>query len=270
MAEGKEREFDLISMGRAAYDLYAKEIGVPFVEVESYVAYVGGCPANIADIALTIDDVLNAPISSCKVLLISGTGLSRNPSRDATVLAAEQARAAGTAVFFDFDLRTDQWYDPRSFGIAVRSLLPMIDVAIGTEDEIKAVVMKDAAQISVVDSQVSGADVSGDLDVGVQLVLELGSEVVVVKRGERRASVFTADGGSIYAPGFPVEIYNTMGAGDAFASGLIYSYIKGWDWYKAARFANANGAIIVTRHGCSNFMAYEAEVMKFIEERGGF
>ena len=71
-------------------------------------------------------------------------------------------------------------------------------------------------------------------------------------------------------PGFPVEVYNVLGAGDAFAAGFIYGIVKGWDYYKAARMGNAGGAIVVTRHGCANFMAYEEEALKFIAERGGF
>jgi 5-dehydro-2-deoxygluconokinase len=94
---------------------------------------------------------------------------------------------------------------------------------------------------------------------------------LVVKRGAKGASVFLSEGGRVIdAPGFPVEVYNVLGAGDAFASGLIYGYLKGWDWYEAARMGNACGAIVVTRHGCANFMGYEAEVLQFIEERGGF
>src|SRR5919202_5270538 len=49
---------------------------------------------NCADTELTIDDVLAAPVTSSRVLLISGTGLSREPSRSATVFAAERARQA--------------------------------------------------------------------------------------------------------------------------------------------------------------------------------
>ncbi|HEX9893259.1 MAG TPA: PfkB family carbohydrate kinase, partial [Gemmatimonadales bacterium] len=70
--------------------------------------------------------------------------------------------------------------------------------------------------------------------------------------------------------GFPVEVYNVLGAGDAFASGLIYGTSKGWDWYKSARMGNACGAIIVTRHGCANFMPYEHEALEFVEQHGGF
>lgn len=225
---------------------------------------------NVADIQLSIDDVLAAPIADSRVLLISGTGLSKDPSRVATTLAAEQARAAGTGVFLDLDLRTDQWYDPRAYGVVVRSVLPLVDVVIGTEAEIKAVTLHEAGQMSVADSQVSSADVSGDLDAAIQAILERGPQMLVVKRGRHGASVAERGGPLVDVPGFEVEIYNTLGAGDAFASGFIYGYTKGWDAYKAARLGNASGAIIVTRHGCANFMPYEAETLAFVEEHGGF
>ena len=57
---------------------------------------------------------------------------------------------------------------------------------------------------------------------------------------------------------------------DGYAAGFIYGLVKGWDYYKSARMGNADGAIVVTRHGCANFMAYEEEALKFVEERGGF
>ena len=74
----------------------------------------------------------------------------------------------------------------------------------------------------------------------------------------------------IDAPGFPVQVFNILGAGDAFASGLLYGYVQGWDWYKAARLGNACGAIVVTRHGCASSMAFHDEALEFIAQRGGF
>ncbi len=92
----------------------------------------------------------------------------------------------------------------------------------------------------------------------------------MVKRGADGATVHLRSGEVITAPGFPVEVYNILGAGDAFASGFIYGRLKGWDWYKSARMGNANGAIVVTRHGCANFMGFEEEVLEFVASRGGF
>jgi 5-dehydro-2-deoxygluconokinase len=63
-------------------------------------------------------------------------------------------------------------------------------------------------------------------------------------------------------------VLNVLGAGDAFASGFIYGYLQGWAPEKAARFANAVGAIVVTRHGCANFMPTLEEVLAFMTQQG--
>jgi len=225
---------------------------------------------NCADMELTIDDALAAPIALSRALLISGTGLSREPSRSATVLAAEQAKAASTRVFLDIDFRPDQWHDPRAFGVAVRSLLPLVDVAVGTEDEVKAVALQDPALLSVERAQMSAARVKGDLAIAVKAVLGTGPQALVLKRGAEGARVYLPGGEVMDVAPFPVEVCNVLGGGDAFASGLIYGYLKGWDWHKSARLGNACGAIVVTRHGCANFMPYEQEVLDFIQQRGGF
>jgi 5-dehydro-2-deoxygluconokinase len=225
---------------------------------------------NAADIQLDIDDVLAAPLAEARVLLLSGTGLSKEPSRSATLLAAEQARAAGTVTVLDLDLRTDQWHDPRAYGVTMRAALPSIDVVVGTEDEIKAVTLREASQMSVIGSQVSSADVAGDLDAAIERILAGGPRVLVVKRGRQGASVVERGQPTVDVPGFPVEIYNTLGAGDAFASGFLYGYVQGWDLVQAARLGNATGAIVVTRHACANSMPTMGEVMAFVEERGGF
>jgi 5-dehydro-2-deoxygluconokinase len=68
--------------------------------------------------------------------------------------------------------------------------------------------------------------------------------------------------------GVTVEVLNVLGAGDAFASGFLYGYLQGWPLERAVRLGNACGAIIVTRHGCANFMPTLDEVTAFLAERG--
>jgi 5-dehydro-2-deoxygluconokinase len=333
-------KLDLITMGRSSIDLYANEVGAPFVDIKSFAAYVGGSPTNIAvgarrlglkaavltavgedpvgdfilkflkqegvetryitrkrgartsavvlgieppdkfplvyyrdncaDNQLNIDDVLATPIRECRVLEFSGTGLSKEPSRSANLFAAEQAKAAGATVVLDVDFRPNQWEDARAFGVTVRAALPLVDIVLGTEDECKAVTLTDPGQVNVTDSQISGARVAGDLVSAVAAMQRRGPRVIVVKRGEKGATVFANGHKPQDVPGFPVEVYNVLGAGDAFAAGFIYGLVQGWDLYKSARMGNAGGAIVVTRHGCANFMAFEAEALSFIEERGGF
>lgn len=229
---------------------------------------------NCADIELSINDVLATPIADSRALLITGTGLSKEPSRSATLFAAETARQAHTPVALDIDFRPDQWHDPRAFGVTLRSALRLVDIVIGTEDEINAAMLTDAAQVSLTHSQVSDAHVSGDINAAIHALLGLGPRVLAHKRGAFGSTVhLVSDPGhitKIEVPGFPVEVQNILGAGDAFASGFLYGFVKEWDWYKTARLANACGAILVTRHGCANFMPTYNEGMSFIQEHGGF
>jgi 5-dehydro-2-deoxygluconokinase len=229
---------------------------------------------NCADIYLTIDDVLATPIAESRVLLIAGTNLSKEPSRSATFFAAEMAHQAGTTVALDIDFRPDQWDDPRAFGVTLRSLLRLVDIVIGTEDEINAAMLTNQMQISLTHSQISDARVSGDIDAAISALLSLGPRVLAQKRGAAGSRVHLVTNGGLTSqidvPGFPVEVQNILGAGDAFASGLLCGFVKGWDWYKAARLGNACGAILVTKHGCANFMPTYDEVTAFIQDHGGF
>lgn len=333
------KTYDLLNMGRSSIDLYANDVGSPFVDITSFAAYVGGSPTNIsvgarrlglktalltavgqdpvgdfilhfleaegvetafiprkpehrtsavilgieppdkfplvyyrdncADINLTIDDVLAAPIHDCKVFQFAGTNLSKEPSRSATLFAAEQARKAGAKVVFDIDFRPDQWHDIRAFGVQVGAALRLVDVAIGTEDEINAAMLSDVRQMQLTHSQVSDTRVEGDTRHAVLRMLAGGLDAVVEKVGAEGARIHLPDETIIDAPGFPVEIYNILGAGDAFGGGFLYGYVNEWGWYRSARLGNACGAIVVTKHGCANFMPTMDEVLAFAVPYGG-
>ncbi len=227
---------------------------------------------NCADVELGIDDVLAAPVASSRVFQFAGTNLSREPSRSATMFGAELARSAGTEVVFDIDFRPDQWHDPRAFGVAARAVIRLADIVLGTEDEINAVMLTDPAQISLTHSQVSDTKVSGDIDKAIASILDLGPKAVIQKRGYQGCRVHLAEATGRKAfdvPGFPVEVYNILGAGDAFGAGFLFGYVQGRGWYESARIGNACGAIVVTKHGCANFMPTYDELMAFVEPYGG-
>lgn len=228
---------------------------------------------NCADIELTIDDVLAAPLTRCKVFQFAGTNLSKEPCRSATFFAAEQARAAGAEVIFDIDFRPDQWHDPRAFGVMARAILPLVDIVLGTDDEINAAILRDPAQITLTHSQVSDTKVAGNVDEAIARLLALGPGALVQKRGADGARIHLKQEPAgiepIDAPGYPVEVYNILGAGDAFAAGFICGRVRGMDWRQSGRLGAACGAIVVTKHGCANFMPTWDEVMAFVEDRGG-
>jgi 5-dehydro-2-deoxygluconokinase len=204
---------------------------------------------NCADRELTIEDVDRAPIADAEVVVVTGTGLSHEPSRAATLHAAKRARASATTVIVDIDYRPDQWPDRRTFATNVQGLLRQADIAIGTEDEAAAAMDCDKS------------------DDAAAAIVALGPRALVLKRGAKGATVYASREIADVAP-FPVEVLNVLGAGDAFASGFIYGLRQGWSLARSARVGNATGAIIVTRHGCANFMPTWPEVEAFVAERG--
>jgi 5-dehydro-2-deoxygluconokinase len=335
-----EKKYDVITYGRSSIDLYSANIGADFVDIQSFNAYVGGSPLNMAvgtrrlglrsalltgigedqigdfllnflnkegvetrfiarkpgfrtsavvlgiqppdnfplvyyrencaDSRVNIDDVINAHIGASRLFEISATALNIEPTRSAGFFAAEEAVRNNVPVVIDLDFRADQWHDARAFGITGRAYLRNCTIALGTEEEILATMLSDPNQIRIKNQQISAPEIRGNVDAAISAIMKLGIEALIVKRGAKGSSVFLKNGEVINVPGFPVEVVNVLGAGDAFASGFIYGYLHGWDWYKSCRMGNACGAILVTKPGCSNFNPTLAEVMQFIEEKGGF
>jgi 5-dehydro-2-deoxygluconokinase len=205
---------------------------------------------NCADLGLTIDHVREAPVTRSRLLFVTGTGLSEEPSRTATLYAAETARAAQTRVLVDIDYRSGLWPSEEVFGANLRALARFAHVAVGTEEEVRAATGCDAP------------------DAACRRMLALGIEAMVLKRGGHGSRVFTAAGPPVDIAPFEIDVVNVLGAGDAFASGFIYASLQGWSTAEAARLGNATGAIVVTRHGCANFMPTIPEVREFLAAQG--
>ena len=225
---------------------------------------------NAADSQVTIDDVQNSNVQEYKILLINGTALNIEPSRSSTFYATEVAVKNNVDVVLDLDFRADQWHDYRAFGVTMRAILPRVKIAIGTEEEILAAMMENVSQVEIKDQQMSAPEIKGDIDLAIKKILTSGVETLIVKRGEKGASIHSRDGTVTLVPGFPVEILNVLGAGDAFASGFLYGIINDWNLYKSCRMGNASGAHVVTQKGCANFMPTLEQSLDFINKNGGF
>ena len=225
---------------------------------------------NAADSQVTIDDVDLASIPDYRILLINGTAMNMEPSRSATFHAAEIASKNNVDVVLDLDFRADQWHDYRAFGITMRAVLPLVKIAIGTEEEILAATLENTSQVTIKHQQISAPEISGNINASIKRLLSTGIEVLIVKRGREGASIYKKEGTIEDVPGFPVDVLNVLGAGDAFASGFLYGILQGWDLYKSCRMGNASGAHVVTQKGCANFMPTLQESMNFIEKNGGF
>jgi 5-dehydro-2-deoxygluconokinase len=181
--------------------------------------------------------VINADIGTFRLFEISATALNIEPSRSAGFFAAEEAVRYNVPILIDLDFRADQWHDARAFGITARAYLRNCTIALGTEEEILATMLSDPDKIKIRNQQISAPEILGDINASIMAIMKLGIQALIVKRGAKGSTVFLKDSRVIDVPGFPVEVINVLGAGDAFASGFIYGYLNGWDWYKSCGWA---------------------------------
>ncbi len=207
---------------------------------------------NCADEALDVEDVEAISMSGIRALFVTGTGLSRDVSRAATLLAANRAQRSGALVVTDIDYRADLWPSADEFGIKLRELLGLSRLGIGTEEEARA------------------AMGTGDADDAAAAIIAEGLEIFVLKRGRVGCTIWSADREPEDVPPFEVDPISSLGAGDGFASGFLYGHLQGWPASRSAKLGNAVGAIVVTRHGCANFMPTLPEVEGFVQEHGGW
>jgi 5-dehydro-2-deoxygluconokinase len=174
-------------------------------------------------------------IRAARVFWTTGTGLSAEPSRVATLTALEARDGAGGITIHDLDHRPMFWTEESDAGAWGREALSHATVAVGNRDEV-------AVAVGTRDPhEASGA------------LLELGVQVAIVKQGPAGVLVRTADGVTEVPP-VAVEIVNGLGAGDAFGGALVFGLLEGWAPDRAVRLANAAGAYVAGRLACADDM----------------
>ncbi|MCX5578160.1 bifunctional 5-dehydro-2-deoxygluconokinase/5-dehydro-2-deoxyphosphogluconate aldolase [Kaistia terrae] len=216
-----------------------------------------------ADMALSEADIDEAFIASAEAIVVTGTHFSRPNSDAAQRKAIRIAKANGGKVVFDIDYRPNLWgLAGHGDGFAryvksdrvsdqLKSILPDCDLIVGTEEEIRIA---------------SGAD---DVLGALKTIRALSKATIVLKRGAMGCIVY--EGAipddleqGIVGEGFPIEIYNVLGAGDAFMSGFLRGWLKGEALETAATWANACGAFAVSRLLCSPEYPTWAELSYFL------
>ncbi len=219
---------------------------------------------NCADMALCEADVDEQLIASSQALLLSGTHLSTPSVAAASLKAVEYAQRHGTKVVLDIDYRPNLWGlsghgDGENRFIAdgqvsehLQQFLPQLDLIVGTEEEF----------------HIAGG--TEDSLAALNHVRRLSKATLVCKRGALGCRVFEGqiDGWQSGAegPGFKVDVFNVLGAGDAFMSGLLRGWLGGEDWPISCAYANACGAIAVSRHGCAPAIPSWAELDDYLQQ----
>lgn len=219
---------------------------------------------NCADMALCEADVSPDFIASAAAVLINGTHLSRPSVFAASLKAAKAAKAAGRRVVFDIDYRPVLWglaakdmgenrfVASREVTGRLQEVVGLCDLIVGTEEEF----------------HILGG--SEDTIAALRAVRAKTGALLVCKRGPMGCSAFehevpdSLDEG-VSGPGFPVEVFNVLGAGDAFMAGFLRGWLRGAPLDVCCTYANACGAIVVSRHGCAPAMPSEEELYFFLD-----
>ena len=219
-----------------------------------------------ADMALSADELDESLIQSSKAVLITGTHLSTQTTYDASLRAVKYAKQAGRKVILDIDYRPVLWgLTPLDHGeerfvensdvtMSLQTVLPHCDLVVGTEEEIHII--------------------GGETDtlIALQRIRVMTEATIVLKRGGDGCVVFDnriprhlEDG--IAARGFPVEVYNVLGAGDGFLSGFLRGWLREDSLGVCSELGNACGAIVVSRHGCAPATPTWEELDRFIDDQ---
>lgn len=216
-----------------------------------------------ADMALTEADIDAAFVERAGALLINGTHLSQPGVRAASLKAARLMKAKGGRVIFDVDYRPvlwglagkengeDRFIANDDVTRALQDVLPLVDLVVGTEEEI----------------HILGG--TTDTIAALRTIREATGALLVCKRGALGCTAFdgaipaSLDDG-IVGRGFAIEVFNVLGAGDAFMAGFLRGWLRNEPVATCCEWGNACGAIVVSRHGCAPAMASWAELQHFL------
>ncbi|WP_237477692.1 bifunctional 5-dehydro-2-deoxygluconokinase/5-dehydro-2-deoxyphosphogluconate aldolase [Lichenibacterium dinghuense] len=216
-----------------------------------------------ADGALDPSDIDEAYVASAAAVLVTGTHFAAPAAAEAQMLAIRHAEAHGRKVIFDVDYRPNLWglaghgagearyIESERVTALLAPVLPHCDVIVGTEEELMIA---------------GGAD---DALAAIRAIRARSRALIVCKRGPMGCVAFPGEipeaiEDGVTGPGFPVEVLNVLGAGDAFMSGLLRGYLRGEPLERALAFANAAGAFAVSRLLCSVEYPTFAELQHFI------
>ncbi|WP_407839120.1 5-dehydro-2-deoxygluconokinase [Streptomyces sp. DSM 116496] len=232
------------------------------------------------DLEIAADELDLDAVRAARVFWMTGTGLSAEPSRTAT-LAALEARGRSPLTVFDLDWRPMLWPSGEGAGAGAvpegGTAGPVAGAEAGPVSE-----GRDAgpgewyrralslATVAVGNAQ-ECAIATGETEpyAAARALLAAGVELAVVKRGPAGVLAVHRDGTVAELPPVPVTVVNGLGAGDAFGGALCHGLLAGWELERVIGYANAAGAIVASRLACSTAMPFAEEVEEVLGRADG-
>lgn len=210
-----------------------------------------------ADLLLRKDDVVSIDYKGVAALIVTGTALSANPSREAVFAAARQANAVGCPVIFDIDYRRDAWQSGDDAASVGREFTALCDIVIGNDDEF---------DVLATGTNNDGVTYASGLASDVSLVLykqgAAGCQTLYIDKQKNKDNSLTISKYGI----FNVSMAKPFGAGDAFMGAFMAALHSGVSLNDAVIRGSAAAAIVVSRPGCASAMPDKDTIDAFMAQ----
>ncbi len=218
---------------------------------------------NCADMGLTKNEIDPDFIKRSKCVVVTGTHFSSKQVSEASFQAINYAKNNNVLVGFDIDYRPNLWSlgghgdgesrfeESKVVTSHVQKIISHCDLIVGTEEE----------------WHIAGG--TQDTLKALRICRELTQAIIVCKRGAMGCTVFPDaiinwDSG-ISVKVNKIEIFNVLGAGDGFMAGFLYGWLNDQSLELCAKYANACGALTVSRHGCAPAYPSKIELEHYLK-----
>ncbi len=244
---------EAIDVSRVTRAANGEKLGLTFTEIlsptqSSILMYRDG----VADLMLAPGDVDEEYVASAKALLISGTALAQSPSREACLKAVQLAEKNNVKVIFDIDYRAYNWKSKDEIAVYYSAVAEHSDIIMGSREEYDL-------------TQAIFAPNMNDEETA-KYWFGKKAKIVIIKHGKEGSTAHTCDGGRYNIKPFPVKAFKSFGGGDGYGSAFMYGMFEGKDIMDCLELGSASASMLVSAHGCSEFMPTADELEKFIAD----
>lgn len=242
-----------IDVSRVTRAANGEKLGLTFTEIlsptqSSILMYRDG----VADLMLAPGDVDEEYVASAKALLISGTALAQSPSREACLKAVQLAEKNNVKVIFDIDYRAYNWKSKDEIAVYYSAVAEHSDIIMGSREEYDL-------------TQAIFAPNMNDEETA-KYWFGKKAKIVIIKHGKEGSTAHACDGGRYNIKPFPVKAFKSFGGGDGYGSAFMYGMFEGKDIMDCLELGSASASMLVSAHGCSEFMPTADELEKFIAD----
>jgi len=200
---------------------------------------------DVADLYLDPSEVDEDYIKKSKVLLVSGTALSKSPSREAILKSIALAKKNDVKVIFELDYRPYSWKNGEETAVYYSLVAEQSDVVIGTREEFDAL---------------ENRKIEGNNEDTIQYLFQHSPDLVVIKHGVEGSYAYAKSGEVFRGLAYKTNVLKTFGAGDSYASAFLYALVSGKDIETALKYGSASASIVVSKHSSSDAMPTVDEI----------